>query len=110
MLSSNLYEEELAVLADALAHPARVRLVRSLISGGPATAGALHKKVPLAQATVSQHLSKLREAGVVTSTRRGREVVYQVSPQGVRRLATLVSGLAASLPASVVALPASGRS
>lgn len=98
MLSSNVYEEELAKLADALAHPARVRLVRSLISGGPSTAGTLHKKVPLAQATVSQHLAKLRDAGVVTSSRKGREVIYQVSPQGVRRLATLVSGLAASLP------------
>ena len=98
MIPANSYEDELSKLADALAHPARVRLVRTLIAQGPSTAGALHKRLPLAQATVSQHLSKLREAGVVTSSRRGREVVYQVAPQGVRRLATLVGGLAATLP------------
>lgn len=99
MLPSNPYEDELARLADALAHPARVRLVRTLIAQGPSTAGALHKRLPLAQATVSQHLTKLRAAGVIEANRRGREVIYQVAPQGVRRLATLVGGLAATLPA-----------
>jgi DNA-binding transcriptional ArsR family regulator len=46
----------------------------------PATTGRLAQRVGLAPATVSQHLSVLRDAGLVTATRRGREVLYCQTP------------------------------
>jgi DNA-binding transcriptional ArsR family regulator len=46
----------------------------------PSTTGSLAHRVGLAPATVSEHLAVLREAGLVTATRRGREVLYRQTP------------------------------
>ncbi|WP_205661236.1 ArsR/SmtB family transcription factor [Amycolatopsis vastitatis] len=46
----------------------------------PGTTGSLAHRVGLAPATVSEHLAVLREAGLVTATRRGREVLYRRTP------------------------------
>jgi DNA-binding transcriptional ArsR family regulator len=46
----------------------------------PSTTGSLAQRVDLAPATVSQHLAVLRDAGLVTAERRGREVLYRQTP------------------------------
>lgn len=46
----------------------------------PSTTSSLAQRVHLAQATVSQHLAVLRDAGLVTAKRRGREVLYSQTP------------------------------
>jgi DNA-binding transcriptional ArsR family regulator len=46
----------------------------------PSTTGSLARRVNLAPATVSQHLTVLRDAGLVTAQRRGREVLYRQTP------------------------------
>ncbi|WP_018588878.1 ArsR/SmtB family transcription factor [Salinispora arenicola] len=46
----------------------------------PSTTGSLAQRVGLAPATVSQHLAVLRDAGLVTARRRGREVLYSQTP------------------------------
>lgn len=92
------YDVDLATYAEALAHPARVQLLRRLIRRGPTSVGELVANLPLGQPSVSRHLKVLRDAGLLEATRRGRHVHYQVSPRVVRRLGALVGGLVATLP------------
>jgi ArsR family transcriptional regulator len=88
-------DHDLAALSTALAHPARVRLVRLLLQLGEAPVKELVARLPLSQATVSQHLKVLREAGVVVARPEGRTVRYSLHGGALRRLSTLVSSLAA---------------
>ncbi len=46
----------------------------------PSTTSGLAQRVGLAPATLSEHLTVLRDAGLVTATRRGREVLYRQTP------------------------------
>ena len=64
----------------ALASPVRRRLLMAL-RAGPATASALAEGMPVARAAVSEHLSVLRDAGLVRAQRRGRERVYHLDPR-----------------------------
>ena len=77
--------EELALLAKALAHPARVRILELLLAKD-ACCGEIVDELPLAQATVSQHLKVLKEAGLVVGEIEGPRVSYCASRD---RLATL---------------------
>lgn len=81
---------ELARLAKALGHPARVAIVRMLAEGGECVCGDIVSRLPLAQATVSQHLKVLKEAGLIEGEIDPPRVCYCVNPKIVRRLQTLV--------------------
>lgn len=86
-------EETLAKLAWAIAHPARVRLLRILIDKPSCVCGELVELMPLSQSTVSQHLKILKEAGVVQGEIDGPKVCYCVNLAGLKRLKKLVAGL-----------------
>jgi ArsR family transcriptional regulator len=88
-------DEELAALAKALAHPARVAILRQLAEEGTCFCGEIVEFLPLAQATVSQHLKVLKEAGFVQGDIDGPRVCYCVRPQAVKRFQQLVSALPA---------------
>lgn len=87
---------ELARLAKALGHPARVAIVRLLLSDGDCVCGAIVDRLPLAQATVSQHLKVLKDAGWITGTIDGPRVCYCIKPQTGPRFSELVQELAAT--------------
>ena len=87
---------ELARLAKALGHPARVAIIRLLLSDGDCVCGAIVDRLPLAQATVSQHLKVLKDAGWITGTIDGPRVCYCIKPQTGPRFLELVQELAAS--------------
>jgi len=87
---------ELARLAKALGHPARVAIVRLLLSDGDCVCGAIVDRLPLAQATVSQHLKVLKDAGWITGTIDGPRVCYCIKPQTGPRFLDLVQELAAT--------------
>ena len=81
-------ELQLAAAADTfalLASPARLHLV-SLMSTGRFDVGALAAKVGLSLPTISQHLSKLRLAGIVSAHREGRHSFYTVEDPHVLSL------------------------
>jgi ArsR family transcriptional regulator len=84
---------ELARLAKALGHPARVAILRLLIRRGECVCGAIVDELPLAQATVSQHLKVLKEAGLVQGEIDGPRVCYCVDMPGVRRAQELIADL-----------------
>ena len=92
---------QLAALARALSHPARVAIVRHLATSGVCMCGQIVSVLPLAQATVSQHLKVLKESGLVQGEVDGPRTCYCVNPETVKRFQSLV----ASLPASSVPTP-----
>ena len=84
---------ELARLAKALGHPARVAILRMLSERGECICGQIVDLMPLAQATVSQHLKVLKEAGLVEGEVDGPRVCYCVDRRAVRRFKELIKGL-----------------
>ena len=86
-------DEEVAKLAWAVAHPARVRLLRILIARDTCVCGELVDQMELAQSTVSQHLKILKEAGLVQGEVDGPKVCYCVNPAGLARVKELIAAL-----------------
>lgn len=85
--------EQLASLAWAIAHPARVRIVRLLLSRTMCVCGEIVDEMPLAQSTVSQHLKILKEAGLVQGEVDGPKVCYCINPEQLAALKALVASL-----------------
>ncbi len=89
-------DEELASLAWGLAHPARVSILRLLLLRGECICGAIVDSLPLAQATVSQHLKVLKETGWIEGEIDGPRVCY-CPTQGARaRFTQLLQSLESS--------------
>lgn len=93
-------DQELAVLAKALGHPARVAILRLLAQRQACVCGELVLALPLSQSTVSQHLKELKTAGLVQGEVDGPRVCYCLSPTGWARARQLLGGLLAELPAA----------
>jgi ArsR family transcriptional regulator len=91
-----------AAVAKALAHPARLQIVR-LLAREPECRGAeLFAELPLAQSTVSQHLSILQDAGVVTSHAVGQGRVYCIAPEVLRGFSAKITDMIAdATPCSI---------
>lgn len=92
-VEGDLADAELAGLAKALAHPARVKIVRILLRKTACVCGDIVDELPLAQSTVSQHLKVLKEAGLIRGDVDGPRVCYCIEPRALRRLRALVGGL-----------------
>jgi ArsR family transcriptional regulator len=86
-------DEEIAGLAKALAHPARVQILRLLVRRGTCICGEIVDELPLAQSTVSQHLKILKDAGLIQGEIDGPRTCYCIDPKGLRRLKALVGAL-----------------
>jgi ArsR family transcriptional regulator len=86
-------DEELASLAKALGHPARVKILRLLIRKNTCICGDIVEELPLAQSTVSQHLKVLKDAGLIRGDVDGPRVCYCVEPGTLRRLRALIGGM-----------------
>ncbi len=84
-------DEELAKLAKAIGHPARVRILRLLSRKEARVCSQIVDELPLAQSTVSEHLRILKEAGLVRSSQDGPRVGYCIHFDGLRRLKALVA-------------------
>jgi ArsR family transcriptional regulator, arsenate/arsenite/antimonite-responsive transcriptional repressor len=88
-------DPEVRLLA-ALADPTRLAIVRQLAQETETCACDFTSCCDVAQPTVSHHLRVLREAGVVTSERRGQWIFYRLAPETAERLGavarTLVPG------------------
>ncbi len=88
-------DTELARLAKALGHPARVAILRRLLAQGDCVCGEIVDGLPLAQATVSQHLKVLKQAGLVSGEVDGPRVCYCVDPKAVQRIKDLIGAIGA---------------
>jgi ArsR family transcriptional regulator len=83
-------DDTLAALAKAIAHPARLAILRLLSRAGTCVTGDVVAELPLAQSTVSEHLRILREAGLIHGEIDGPRTNYCIDPTG---LATLRAGI-----------------
>ena len=90
---SRTVEQHVAVLAKALGHPARVRILRLLLARDACYCGQLVDELELAQATVSQHLKVLKDAGLIVGEIEGLRTCYCASRDRLAELQGLVGGL-----------------
>jgi ArsR family transcriptional regulator, arsenate/arsenite/antimonite-responsive transcriptional repressor len=80
-----------AALFKALSDPARVKIVNLLArSGGPVCACEFEPALGLSQPTVSHHLKKLTEAGLLEREQRGKWAYFSINPEAAGQLAGLV--------------------
>ena len=73
-------QNELAILFKALSHPARVAIIEYLLSVDTCICGDIVNELPLAQPTVSQHLSALKNAGIIKGSIEGTSICYCLNP------------------------------
>lgn len=99
-------EQQLAAIAKALGHPARVAIVRLLAQRRACVCGELVLELPLSQSTVSQHLKELKAAGLVQGEVDGPRVCYCLDPTGWATARQLLGGLLAEIPEPA---PAAGQ-
>jgi DNA-binding transcriptional ArsR family regulator len=85
-------DPEIRLLA-ALADPTRLAIVRELAATNETCACDFTATCGVGQPTVSHHLKVLREAGVVTSERRGQWIYYRLAPDVAERLAGIARGM-----------------
>lgn len=80
---SDLFTEaqnEIAQLAKAFAHPARVAIMQYMLKSNACINGDLVQELGLAQATISQHLRELKDLGIIQGTIEGTRVNYCINP------------------------------
>ena len=77
----NTKENNLANIAKALAHPARVAILTLLAKKQTCVCGDIVDEIPLSQSTVSQHLKELKAAGLITGEIDGAKVCYCIDPK-----------------------------
>ncbi|SON54205.1 Transcriptional repressor SdpR [Hartmannibacter diazotrophicus] len=87
----------------ALADPTR-RSIFEKLAAGNMNASALRQGMEISQPAMSQHLSVLRNAGLVREERHGRFVNYEVDPQGLATIAQWLAKYRAYWPARIDAL------
>lgn len=84
---------ELANLAKALGHPARVAIIEFLVKSNKCVCGDIVDELPLAQATVSQHLKELKNAGLIKGNIEGNSICYCVNQDAWKKFKKIFDGL-----------------
>ena len=72
-------DQKLADMAKAMSHPARIAILRVLAERNTCICGEIVEVMPLAQATVSQHLKELMGAGLIKGTIDGKKSCYCIN-------------------------------
>ncbi len=96
----NLFSKEevkLAALAKALAHPARIKILKILMETNVCMCGQIVDLLPLAQATVSQHLRELKQAGLIQGEIEGPKICYCLNPDNIKTAKENFAGLFSSI-------------
>lgn len=91
--AENISPEEMAQLCKALGHPARVRIVTYLIAHGTCYFGNLSSIIPLSPSTISQHLSILKDSGLILGSADDQRTCYCVDKDRLALFKRLVASL-----------------
>ena len=83
-------KQRLSVYAQALSHPAKVAILELLSENGSMTCGEITGRLPLAQATVSQHLNNLILSGLVVRIKDGLKSNYSLKSHNIDQMRTLI--------------------
>ena len=86
-------EQDLAEFAKALAHPARIAILKVLAQHNECICGEIVEILPLAQSTVSQHLKELKNAGIIKGTIEGNAICYCIHEENWNRYRKTIDNL-----------------
>ncbi|MBK7130523.1 MAG: winged helix-turn-helix transcriptional regulator [Crocinitomicaceae bacterium] len=86
-------QNEIANLAKAMGHPARVAIVEYLLKVDSCICGDIVNELPLAQATISQHLKELKTAGIIKGSIDGNAICYCLNEKIITKLEKYFSGI-----------------
>jgi len=92
---TELFDEELqeqASLFKALAHPARLQILQFLAKSKNCISGDISDELPLSRTTVNQHLTELKEAGLIKGHVEGVKMKYCLDGEKVKEMKILLSG------------------
>lgn len=89
---------DFAHMLKAIGHPARLAIIEAILETKACVCGDLVKELPLSQATVSQHLKALKEAGIIQGTIEGTSVCYCINPDNFTSLVDFLNELKSLLP------------
>lgn len=79
-------QNEVAILAKALGHPARIAIIEYLLKVDTCICGDIVNELPLAQPTVSQHLKELKNAGIIKGDIEGNTICYCIDEKALNKL------------------------
>ncbi len=78
--------EEVSEVLKALAHPVRLCIARGLLENGCCNVTSMQNRLDLPQSTVSQHVQRLRMAGIIDGERSGLEINYSIKNERIKNL------------------------
>lgn len=93
MKDYSIRQEQLARFAKAMGHPARIAILQFLAKQETCYFGDIHEELPIAKATVSQHLKELKEAGLIQGEVEAPKVKYCINRDNWLLAHELFSGL-----------------
>ena len=91
--SYTLNQEQIARFAKAMGHPARMAILQFLAKQTTCYFGDIHEELPIAKATVSQHLKELKEAGLIQGEIETPKVKYCINRENWQLARQLFDGL-----------------
>ncbi len=91
-------QNEVALLAKAFGHPARIAIMQALWHRNACICGEIVEVLPLAQATVSQHLRELKTAGLIKGEVEGNAICYCIDREAVARLVRYLAQFGSATP------------
>lgn len=90
-------QNQIAILAKALGHPARIAIIEYLMSVDSCICGDIVNVLPLAQPTVSQHLKELKNAGLIKGNVEGNAICYCIDENTLETLQNYFTDASISL-------------
>lgn len=92
MVKNELFEkdlQELAMFAKVVSHPARLAILKYLAETKTCISGDISENMPLSRSTVSQHLSELRNRGLIHGEIDGLKINYCLCSTEIKRFKTI---------------------
>lgn len=89
LAKTDLFEQQEQQCADffkALAHPARIQILKYLAEAKTCISGDISKELPLGRTTVNQHLKELKRVGLIKGHVFGAKTNYCLNPEKIREL------------------------
>lgn len=93
----NEEQQEIAALAKALSHPARIAILEFLAATPTCISGDISDFLPLSRTTVSQHLKELKDSGLIQGEVEGLKVKYCLNKKGIEKLKLIFNGFLAEI-------------
>ena len=86
-------QNDIAIIAKALGHPARVAILDYLVKVNACICGDIVNELPLAQPTVSQHLKELKNAGIIKGEVEGNSICYCIDERVIKKINDYLSDI-----------------